>query len=59
MEKKNIETFKLMELPPPPNFELQTGDLSLQFTVKRTLLNRLKYWLFCKFFPFKIGRWDK
>ena len=47
---------------PTPNFEIQQGDgnncLIWCFMVKRTLLNKLKYWLFCKFFPFKIVRWE-
>ena len=49
-----------------PNFVLSFDDMgydnprSVQFvfTVKKTKLARLKYWLFCKFFPFKIKRWD-
>ena len=48
---------------PNPNFELTMGDdgedVTFNFRVKKTLLNRLKYWLFCKFFPFRVTRWDK
>lgn len=47
---------------PTHNFELQMGDgdyIVFDFFVKKTLLNRIKYWLFCQFFPFKIKRWDK
>lgn len=48
---------------PEPNFVLKMGDgemdFQLSFCVKKTPLNRLKYWLFCKFFPFKIVKWDK
>lgn len=54
-----METIKL----PKPNFTMRMGEvgnaLSFDFQVKRTWLNRLKYWLFCKFFPFKIVRWNK
>jgi len=32
--------------------------VKFEFTVKKTSLARLKYWLFCKFFPFRIERWD-
>lgn len=52
--------------PPKPNFVLRFDDMGyknpltirFEFTVKKTRLARLKYWLFCKFFPFKIERWD-
>jgi len=51
---------------PEPNFSLRFDDmgvdnpfyLQFDFTVKKTPLARLKYWLFCKFFPFKIVKWD-
>jgi len=46
-----------------PNFEMSMGEeeqsLIFSFTVKYNLINRLKYWLFCKFFPFKIVRWER
>ena len=46
--------------PPAPNFALafEDGDIQFEFTVKKTLRARVKYWLFCKFFPFKVERWD-
>jgi len=52
--------------PPNPNFVLAFDDMGysgsfvieFSFTVKKTVRARLKYWLFCKFFPFKIKRWD-
>jgi len=44
--------------PMPFNFEMCMGEICFQFHVKKTLGNRLKYWLFCKFFPFKVSRWD-
>lgn len=54
---------ELTVLPPRQNFGMQMGEDSygvvLEFTVTRNLVNRLKYWLFCKFFPFKIVHWDK
>ncbi len=46
-----------------PNFEMYQGDLPngiiWAYMVKKTLLNRFKYWMFFKFFPFKLKRWDK
>ena len=51
------------------NFQMVMGDfkgsgdwqgvLTWQYHVEKTLRNRIKYWLFCRFFPFKITRWDK
>lgn len=49
-----------------PNFILAFDDmgyknpviLSFEFTVKKTIVAKMKYWLFCKFFPFKIKKWD-
>ena len=60
----NCFTFKH---PQQPNFVLAFDDMGydnpfniqFEFTVKKTLIARIKYWLFCKFFPFKIRRWDK
>ena len=47
---------------PVPNFTIKMGDaecdIQVSFQVKKTKLNRIKYWLFCKFFPFRITRWD-
>ena len=56
-----------MKAPPEPNFGLQFDDMGykeaahiqLNFNVKKTVRARVKYWLFCKCFPFKITRWDK
>ena len=48
---------------PTPNFTMKMGDgpanILWELNVKKTLRNRLKYWLFCQFFPFRIVRWDK
>ena len=48
--------------PPDPNFCLTMGDdgcdLTFSFRVKKTLKNRIKYGLFCQFFPFRITKWD-
>ena len=52
--------------PQQPNFVIAFDDMSydnpfyvqFEFTVKKTLKAKIKYWLFCKFFPFKIKRWD-
>ena len=56
------ETGNWMINVPTPNFEIRMGEdsngLRLHFTVKKTYLNRFKYWLFCKFFPFKIIEWS-
>lgn len=51
-------------IAPPnlPNFEIEMGkDTSIRFAFneRRTLIKRLKWWLFCLFFPFKVVRWDK
>ena len=37
---------------------MNDGDVKLHFYVKRSVGNRLRYWLFCKFFPFKIVAWN-
>lgn len=48
---------------PKPNLDLEIGEgrgnFIFSMTAKKTIKNRFKYWLFCKFFPFKITRWDK
>lgn len=47
---------------PEPNFSLCMGEgdgkVCFDFRVSRTVLNRIKYWLFCKFFPFTIEKWE-
>jgi len=57
---KNLKTFHL-EIQ-GPNFGMYLGEpdcnVTFNFRVKKTLLNRIKYWLFCKFFPFTIKYWD-
>jgi len=60
----NISKEYGVQPPPKANFELEWGDnsdcaITYCYRVKKNLQNRLKYWLFCKFFPFKIKRWDK
>jgi hypothetical protein len=43
------------------NFEICFGDETLmcfEFQVNKTFVNRIRYWLLCQFFPFKIRRWD-
>lgn len=46
--------------PPKCNLHLAFGDgaVILDIVAKRNIRNKIKYWLFCKFFPFKITRWD-
>ena len=47
----------------PKNFDLMMGEgpnsVTFHMYVKPTLIHRFKWWLFCKFFPFKVVRWDK
>jgi hypothetical protein len=65
---KEKESTSLYIRPPKCNFILRFDDMGyrgnpvfyqIEFTVEKTLLARLKYWLFCKFFPFKIVKWDE
>jgi len=64
-ESDNLDRFTFYS-PPEPNFSLVFDDMGydnpfkiqFEFTVKKTLKARIKYWLFCKFFPFKIKRWN-
>uniref|UniRef100_A0A6M3XF53 Uncharacterized protein n=1 Tax=viral metagenome TaxID=1070528 RepID=A0A6M3XF53_9ZZZZ len=48
---------------PEANFELTVGEyeaqLTLKIMVKKSLVNRIKYRLFCWLFPFRITRWDE
>lgn len=48
---------------PEPNLVLIMGEgmenITFYLFAKRTLGNRLKWWLFCKFFPFKITHWNE
>uniref|UniRef100_A0A6M3IZK8 Uncharacterized protein n=1 Tax=viral metagenome TaxID=1070528 RepID=A0A6M3IZK8_9ZZZZ len=54
-----------INLPLAPNFIMRFDDfrcggasyVQFEFTVRKTILSRLKYWLFCQFFPFKIVKW--
>ncbi|KKM98880.1 hypothetical protein LCGC14_1153480 [marine sediment metagenome] len=47
---------------PEPNFEMGMGEgysqMVWSYRLKKTIINRIRYWLFCKFFPFKIIRWE-
>lgn len=50
-------------ISPPRNFSLRMGDtrehsITYTFWVKKTLRNRIKWWLFCRFFPFVIDEWE-
>ena len=51
-----------MKISPEPRFNFEIafapGDIVLNANIKRTILNRFRYWMPCKFFPFKIKRWD-
>ena len=47
---------------PTYNIEISFGGkdcIIILQNVKRTLHNRFRYWMLCRFFPFKIERWDK
>lgn len=55
----NLGTYRIMDIP-KPNFKMSmgdSGDVVFAFTVRKTLMNRVKYWLFCLFFPFRIKEW--
>lgn len=47
---------------PKTNFELEFGNapnhILINFTVKKTLINRLKWFLFCLVFPCRVRRWE-
>lgn len=46
----------------PTNLDIKLGEeygIIFSLTVKKTLVNRLKYWLLCEFFPFRIVKWEK
>lgn len=64
LDSRYIETNRLGELAfsPVPNMSLRMGEpkggACFVFSVKRNIPNRLKFWLFCKFFPFTIERWE-
>ena len=57
--KQEFHSVKLL----PKNFDLRMGEGSNSVTfhmyVKPTVIHRFKWWLFCKFFPFEVVRWDK
>lgn len=48
--------------PEPNNIVLRMGEglggFKFHFICERTITNRIKYWLFCKFFPFTVEEWD-
>ena len=55
----NLGTYRIMDIP-KPNFKMSMGDsddVVFAFTVRKTLKKRVKYWLFCSFFPFRIKEW--
>ena len=66
MQESKLDAIELntlsFGLQPRPNFALTMGDdgqdVMFEFRVKKKPLNRMKYWLFCKFFPFRVTRWD-
>ena len=54
------EGFRLVEQKTNFFMQMGEGNVSFQFhmNVRKTLLNRFKYWMFFQFFPFKLVRWD-
>lgn len=56
---------RLVQIPLPPegNFHIAFGELSgymiVKLHVSKTWENRLKWWLFCQFFPGQIIKWEK
>lgn len=56
-----MKVYQKLEVP-TFNLEISLGGqngILFHQNVKRTLVNRFKYWMLCKFFPFKIERWEK
>ena len=59
-----MEEVKARELGviPEPNLFLCAGEKDSGFVIsireRKTPLKRIKWWLFCKFFPFQIEEWD-
>jgi len=54
----------------PQSFNMEIGfgsrdkltniyPLALQMNVEKKPINRFKYWMLCKFFPFTIKEWSK
>ena len=45
---------------PPTNIDIGWGDgtITFHFHAKKTIRNRIKFWLLCQFFPYHIKRWD-
>lgn len=62
MARQSIESFRV-NFPPSNNITLQIGEddggAHVSFTANKTLYNKFRYWMFCKFFPFKIVNWTK
>jgi hypothetical protein len=60
--KQEAITWKVtQEQQPQPNLVVYIEGgvyFTFPFNVKRTLVNRFKYWILCKFFPVKIERWN-
>lgn len=53
--------FDIKTAPKTFNLEISFGSrdcILISQNMKRTLVNRFRYWMLCKFFPFKIERWD-
>lgn len=61
--KWNGNQMEFNPIPADPNFSMEMGDppimFILSFVVKRTFLNRIKYWMFFRFFPFRLVRWER
>jgi len=55
------EGFRLVEPEQKKNFSMQMGEgnpnIQIHMNVRKTLLNRFRYWMFFQFFPFKLVEW--
>lgn len=59
LNKPETSTIKL----PKNNFTMQLGEdpnhILWDLRVKKTLVNRIKFWFFFRLFPFKLISWEK
>jgi len=60
--KHNLETMdRILNPPPKPNLYLKMGEgfgsVTIGLIAPRTRINRFKYWMLTKFFPFTIEDW--
>ena len=60
-ELGNVGTDWRIDTGRQPNFEMAMGDGDIIWAlpVAKTWRNRIKWWLFFRFFPFKLIKWEK